>query len=311
MATEDGEDGSVEGAEIGDAHAAFDGFDAAHAGDDGGDRGVGDAKAEGDFCERAGDGGEIGAERGDALDDLLLAVAAEIFGAEFGGIEDGVFGDGPGEAAFIEGHAGEHANVEIAAEGEEVFLRALIEDVIDDLHGVDEAGADDAQGGIGLMVVDGDADGADFPGSFQIFKGAAPFVAVEPIGIPDMQLLEVDGFEAQVAEAGFGAADDIVVGENFGDADARLGGPEHVPRRDLGGDVDFAGGVADDLSDQAFAMSVAIGESGVYEIQAEFEGAADGAEGLFVGAALPLIAADAPGAIADFTHLPIGPSERA
>ena len=311
MAAEDGEDGGVEGAEIGDAHAAFDGFDAAHAGDDGGDGGVGDAEAESDFGERAGDGGEIGAEGGDALDDLLLAVAAEILGAEFGGIEDGVFGDGAGEAAFIEGDAGEHADVEIAAEREEVFLRALIEDVIDDLHGVDEAGADDAQGGIGLMIVDGDADGADFAGFLQILEGAAPFVAVEPFGIPDVQLLEVDGFEAEIAEAGFGAADDVVVGENFSDADARLGGPEHVLRRDFGGDVDFAGGVADDLTDQAFAMAVAIGERGVDEIQAEFEGAADGAEGFVVGAALPLIAADAPGTIADFAHLPIGSSERA
>ena len=311
MAAEDGEDGGVEGAEIGDAHAAFDGFDAAHAGDDGGDGGVGDAEAEGDFGERAGDGGEIGAEGGDALDDLLLAVAAEIFGAEFGGIEDGVFGDGSGEAAFIEGDAGEDADVEIAAEGEEVFLRALIEDVIDDLHGVDEAGADDAQGGIGLMIVDGDTDSADFPGCFQIFKGAAPFVAIEPIGIPDVQLLEVDGFEAEVAEAGFGGADDVVVGEDVGDADARLGGPEHVFGRDFGGDVNFAGCVADDLADEAFAMAVAIGERGVDEIQAEFEGAADGAEGFLVGAALPLIAADAPGTIADFAHLPIGSSERA
>lgn len=164
MAAEDGEDGGVERAEIGDAHAAFDGFDAAHAGDDGGDGGMGDAEAEGDFGELAGDGGEIGAEGGDAFDDLLLAIAAKIFGAEFGGIEDGVFGDGSGEAAFVEGDAGEDADVEIAAEGEEIFLRALIEYVVDDLHGVDEAGADDAEGGIGLVVVDGDAGGVDFAG---------------------------------------------------------------------------------------------------------------------------------------------------
>lgn len=126
-----------------------------------------------------------------------------------------------------------------------------------------------------------------------------------------MQLLEVDGFEAEVAQAGFGAADDVVVGENFGDGDAGAGGPQHVFGRDFGGDVDFAGRVADDLADEAFAMAVAVGERGVNEIQAEFEGAADGSKGLFVGAALPLIAADAPGTVADFTHLPIGSSERA
>jgi hypothetical protein len=44
-----------------------------------------------------------------------------------------------GEAAFVEGHTGDHCDVQTTAGREELVLGILIEDVVDDLHGVDQA----------------------------------------------------------------------------------------------------------------------------------------------------------------------------
>ena len=56
-------------------------------------------------------------------------------------------------------------------------------------------------------------------------------------------------------------------------------------------------------------MAFAIGERGVDQIEAEVDGAAEGLEGLIIRAAEPLLAADAPGAVADLADFEVGPAE--
>ena len=167
------------------------------------------------------------------------------------------------------------------AEREEIALGRLVEDVVDHLHGVDQAGADDLERGIGLVVVDRDADGADFAGALQIVEGAAPVVVVDPLGVPDVELQQVDGVELEVVEALLGARHDVVVREDFGDRRAALRRPDAVLRRDFRRDVDlFARRVAHDLADEALAVAVAIGERGVDQVEAELDGAAQGADAI-------------------------------
>jgi hypothetical protein len=104
-----------------------------------------------------------------------------------------------GETPLVQRNPRQDPDVALEAEWKEVFFRALVEDVVDDLDGVDEAGADQLEGGIRLVIVDGDAQGADLAGTAELFEGAAPLVLVEPFGVPDVELLEVDGVEAEVA----------------------------------------------------------------------------------------------------------------
>lgn len=82
---------------------------------------MGEDPLQGDVGERAGDVGEILAEGGDVVDDLLFAISFKIGVAELAGGEDGVGGDVAGEGAFVEGAAGEDADVVGGAGGEEVL----------------------------------------------------------------------------------------------------------------------------------------------------------------------------------------------
>ena len=56
-------------------------------------------------------------------------------------------------------------------------------------------------------------------------------------------------------------------------------------------------------------MSIAIGQRGIDQVDAELDGAAQRLEGFIVVAAEPLLAADAPGAVADVADLEVGPAE--
>ena len=123
----------------------------------------------------------------------------------------------------------------------------LIEDVIDDLDGIDEAGLEGGDGGGGLVIVDGDAGVADFAGAFEVVNGALPVVVSEPVGGPDVELLEVDAVDAEVAEAFLGGGDEVVVGEDLFDGGAEAGGPDFVFGGNLGGVIEAAGGFAYDL----------------------------------------------------------------
>jgi hypothetical protein len=189
------------------------------------------------------------------------------------------------------------------------LLGRLVEDVVDHLHRVDDAGFDKLERRIGLMVVDRDSDGADFAAALQILERAAPLVAGNPFRVPDMQLLQIDGLHLQVAQALFGASNDVVVGKDLPDRDARARGPELVLRRRLGRDENLAGRFAHHPAHQFLAVAVAIGQRRVDEVQAQFDSPPQRGHGLVVVASQPLFAADAPGAVADFTNLKSCPSE--
>ena len=160
------------------------------------------------------------------------------------------------------------------------------------------------------MIVDGHAHCAHLAAGLQILKGAAPLVAREPFGVPDVQLLQVDGVQLQVAQALFGAADDVVVREHAFNADARLRWPHQILGRHFRGDVDALLGLVNDLANQLLAVPVAISQRRVDEVDPQLDGPVQCAYRLVVGATPPLGAANAPGSVAYLAHLKACPSQR-
>src|SRR5579884_3285974 len=106
-----------------------------------------------------------------------------------------------------------------------------------------------------------------------------------------------------------GALDDVVIGEHLLDADALLRRPALVLRRDFRGDVNALTRVANHSAHQLLAVPFAIRQRRVDEVQAQFNGAAQRSQGLFVRPALPLAATDAPCAVADLADLKTGPPQ--
>ena len=75
--------------------------------------------------------------------------------------------------------------------GEQFCFGRLIENVVDYLDGIHQAGFDQRDGGIRLMIVDRNAEVVNLARRFQVFDGALPFIAAQPIGIPDVKLLQI------------------------------------------------------------------------------------------------------------------------
>ncbi len=191
----------------------------------------------------------------------------------------------------------------------QIIFGSLVEDVVDHLYRVDESGGNDIERRIGLVVIDGHSGEADLAVALQIFKRPFPFIAVNPARVPDVQLLKVDRVDAQIPETLLGRANDIVIGEHVGNVRSRRCRPDSILGRYLCRDVHATRSILDDLTDEHFAMPVAIGEGRVDKVQAKFERASESEDGFIIRATFPLFAADAPGAVADLANFETSPAE--
>src|SRR5208282_4985909 len=157
----------------------FDVLEFAHAGDDGGDVFVVENEAESHFRH----GHAVLEER---LESVGVSYAGlEIFRDEIGaapiGLGPGAFeSERSGERTFIEGDARDDGDIFFAARGKEFVLGILVEDVVNDLHGIDEVGAHGADNVPRFPAIEADADGADFAAAAQIFDGARQALVVDP-----------------------------------------------------------------------------------------------------------------------------------
>src|SRR5918999_5557407 len=188
---------------------ALDVADRAHARDHGRDRVVGEHVAQGGLGDPLARDPEVVDDRLHAVGDLLLAVAVEVAGAEVALGELAVGVDRAGQAALVERHPREHADVVLLDCGEQLVLRALVEDVVDHLDGVGEAGAHELQGGGRLVVVDRDPEVADLALLLERVDRLAPVALLEPVVVPDVELLHVDRLEPEVAQAHLRALADV------------------------------------------------------------------------------------------------------
>jgi hypothetical protein len=194
----------------------------------------------------------------------------------------------------------------LADGGEQLVVRALVEDVVDDLDRVDVAGAHEREGGLRLVVVDRHAEEADLALLLERLDGLEPVALPEPVVVPDVELLDVDRLEAEVAQARLGPGADVVARERRVGVRAGRGGPAPVLRRDLRRHVDGLGPVPDRAAHELLRVAVAVGERRVDEGQSEVDRAVQRAQRRVVVGADPHALADAPGAVADLGHLDAG-----
>ena len=145
----------------------------------------------------------------------------------------------------------------------------------------------------------------------ELLEGRLPIGIGEPGVVPDVQLLHVQGVHPQVLERLLRAGSDVLRREHVAERVARLAGPLAVLRRDLGGDHNpiAANLVFQRLTDHALAVAAAVRERGVEERDALIECLAQRAPSLGVVYAAPHLAADAPGAEADFGDTVSGVAE--
>ena len=244
---------------------------------------------------------EVGADRRDTPLDLGGAVVAEVAVAEVALGEGRAGRDPPGQSALVEGDAHDDADAVLRAGGEQVLGRGLVEDVVDDLDGVDRAAAHQPDGVVGLVVVDRHAEEADLALALQVLDRLQPLAAADPFVAPHVELHHVEVVEAARAQTGLETVADALAGEGLPGVYPVRGGPQPVQRRHLGGHEDLVTGpLPHHPADDALALAVAAG--GVDEVHAEVQGPVQRTDGLVLARAEPGGLADAPGAVADLRH---------
>src|SRR5260370_6510109 len=283
------------------------GFDVAalaHAGNDGADVGIGEDEAQ-RHLRHGGSRGSERPERFGAGDAALQIFRDKVSVAPIAFWPGAIDGQGAGECAFIEWHAGDHGDVFHTADGEERVFGILVEDVVDDLHGVGDAFEHGTNAVAGLPAIDADADGFRFAARAQLFHDAGEAFVVGPAVFPSVKLNEVQFFDAEIGEAFVDVRFDVVRRITIVEGEIAAAGPFEIFGRNLRSDVKFLAGVgAQDFSEDLFAAAFAIGPCGVKEIAAEIDRALKGVEGFGVVRAGP--AGESPHAVTNFTDVPSG-----
>src|SRR5580765_2326480 len=149
--------------------------------------------------------------------------------------------ESPCEGAFVEGNAGDDGDIFFAAGREEFVERILIEDVVDDLDGIDEAGVDGFDAVPRLPAVEGDAGGPDFARRFQFFQLRGNAGIFGPIVIPGVKLNEVERFEPEIFQALVDVFRDVSGRVAIVHSGVVGGGPGPIFWRDFAGDVKVFG----------------------------------------------------------------------
>ena len=230
-----------------------------------GDDAGGDVVAGADLFELVGYGEVAGEQR--LL--VVLRVAAEVVCGEGG---DALFGHGSGEQAGVHGGVVDDADVVLLAEGEIFGFVGAVEHGVGRLLRGDGGDLHDA-----LHLRDaevGDADPADFSFALEVGHGGPALFDVF-VGLGPVDLVEVDGFDLQAAEAGFALAADLFLGVG----DFFFVVPDHGG---LGEDVGFVRGGLDGFGYDFFGVAEAVDGGGVDPVDAEVEGFVDGGDGVVV-----------------------------
>src|SRR5207302_5789961 len=106
------------------------------------------------------------------------------------------------------------------AGGKERVFRALVKHVVDDLNGIHEAGFDQPERVVRLMIVDRDPKKANLPLLFESLDGLGPVSLPNPLIVPDMELLNIKGLGPQIAQTLLGTFLDVVAWKGLFDWDS-------------------------------------------------------------------------------------------
>ena len=146
---------------------------------------------------------------------LALAVAAKISFAKFAWFETAEFSNRAGQAAFIQRNARQNSHPHTLAEWKQILLRRLIEDVVNNLDGIEQTGFHGFERRIRIVLRNRDAEIADLPASAQIFHRAAPLFRTRPGIRPHVKLLQINLLDAQITQTVLRRANDVVTRKHF------------------------------------------------------------------------------------------------
>ena len=94
----------------------------------------------------------------------------------------------PRQASLVQRHAGDDRHAQLPAGGKELVLGRLVEDVVDDLDGVDQACSQGPEDIGRLPPIDADPDVARQALSAQVVRDTLPARVVPPVVLPDVEL---------------------------------------------------------------------------------------------------------------------------
>src|SRR5205814_1261641 len=114
------------------------------------------------------------------------------------------------EAAFIERHADNHADLEFLAKREEFILWRLVEDAIDDLDRVHKAGTDCLDSVFRLPAVQAESEKANRAIPLEFLDRAAEVGLVGPGVVPDVVLKQVNGIGAELFANQIGVSENVI-----------------------------------------------------------------------------------------------------
>ena len=161
-------------------------------------------------------------------------VGTEIPGAPIAPGELGFERHFSSQAAFVERHPGDDANVELPANRKQLVLRILIKDVVDDLDHIDQSATQGFDAVLRLPAIEAESEEANGPVALELLNRLAKFWFVGPTIFPDVKLQEVDRFDSQLAADEAGVLKNVRGGEDLAVSVLRRGGPFQVHRRNLG-----------------------------------------------------------------------------
>src|SRR5918998_3284031 len=245
-------------AAVPDGHVALHVGHRAYAGNHGRDGGVAENVAQGYLRYLVLGNPELRGHRSHPIVHVPFAVAPEVVVPEVALVEGCIRRDTSGQGTLVERNPDYDPDAVLLTDGQQPVLRALVEDVVDHLHRVDHARLDEPDGVLGLVVVYGDAEKADLAVPLEFVDGLQPVPASDPVVLPNVELLHVQGVEPEVSQALLGALPDVVPGEHLPHRNAVGGRPDPVFRRDLRGDVYPLAALREDLAHEALALSPAV-----------------------------------------------------
>ena len=193
----------------------------------------------------------------DVLIHFLLPIATEVVTAEVLRIEAAFGGDRAGQTTLVKSYTHDDPDVVALAGWKERVFRALLKNVVDDLNRIHEAAFDQSERVVWPMIVDRDPEKANLALLFESLDGLGPVALPNPLIIPDMELLNIEGLGPKIAQTLLSTCLDVGAWKGLFDWDSWLCRPLTILWGDLGRhDNSCVRVVAQDLSDELFTVSL-------------------------------------------------------
>ena len=181
--------------------------------------------AQGDLWQLFNGDPQIGDDVLDVLVHFLLAITPEVVTTEILRIKAAFGGNCTCETTFVEGNTHDDPDVVLLAGGKERVFRALVKHVVDDLNRIHEAGFDQSERVVRLMIVDRDPEKANLPLLFKSLDGLSPVTLPKPLIVPDMELLNIKCLGPKISQTLLGTCLDVGARKGLFDWDAGQGRP--------------------------------------------------------------------------------------